>query len=56
MNMDNNTLQQLTQVYNTLLLVHTCGEDSFLMTDCMRTFATVLKNNIEKNKIQIQEE
>ena len=36
--MDKNTLQQLVDVYNNLLRVHTCGEDSFIMTDCMRAF------------------
>lgn len=34
--MDKENLQQLANIYNNLLSVHTNGEDSFVMTDCMR--------------------
>ena len=46
--MDNNTIQQLVNIYNNLLQVHTCGEDSFIMTDSMRALFNVIKNNAEK--------
>lgn len=36
-------IQQLINIYNTMLQVHTCGEDSFLMTDCMRLFFKTIK-------------
>lgn len=36
-------VQKLISIYNTLLQVHTCGEDSFLMTDCMRAFCQTIK-------------
>ena len=35
-------LVQLTGIYNTLLTVHTKGEDGFVMTDCMRALQQVL--------------
>lgn len=35
-------LVQLTRIYNTLLTVHTKGEDGFVMTDCMRALQQVL--------------
>lgn len=43
-------LQGLSKVYNNLLLVHTCGEDSFLMTDCMRTFYDILTKMVEEQQ------
>lgn len=55
--MDNSTLQQLVGVYNNLLRIHTCGEDSFIFTDSMRALFNIIKNNAgsEKQK-QIEEE
>lgn len=35
-------LQQFANIYNTLLTVHTCGEDSFAMTDCMRAMQKLI--------------
>lgn len=35
-------LQQLVNIYNSMLAIHTAGEDSFLMTDCMREFQKVI--------------
>ena len=48
--MNNNTLQQLVAIYNNLLRVHTCGEDSFIFTDSMRALFTVIKNNANNEK------
>ena len=36
MNMDN--AQQLTRIYNTLLMVKTSGEDTMLMGKCIEAF------------------
>ena len=47
-------IQMLVNIYNTLLSVHTCGEDSFTMTDSMRTLYKFIdskqKEYIEKQK------
>jgi hypothetical protein len=29
-------LETLSRIYNTLLLIKTCGEDTMMMTDCLR--------------------
>lgn len=47
--MNDNIMQQLADIYNNLLRVHTCGEDSFIMTDCMRNLFGVIKQLAEKN-------
>lgn len=31
-------LEQLTRIYNTLFLVHTKGEDTIIMGDCLKAF------------------
>ena len=49
--MDNNTLQQLATIYNNLMQVHTCGEDSFMMTDCLRALFSIIKNNANKEQV-----
>ena len=54
--MDNNTIQQLVNIYNNLLQVHTCGEDSFIMTDSMRALFNIIKNNAEKNQQILKQE
>ena len=53
--MNKNILQQLADVYNNLLRVHTCGEDSFIMTDCMRTLFSIIKDSAEKEKLTLEE-
>lgn len=50
--MNKEELQQLANIYNTLLSVHTCGEDTFIMTDCMRA----LSNYIMTKQKELQEE
>ena len=42
-------LIQLTRIYNTLLNVHTKGEDGFVMTDCMRALQQVIVEINESN-------
>lgn len=49
-------IQQLVQIYNNLLQVHTCGEDSFLMTDCMRALYQVIKENASASQGETKEE
>ena len=40
--MNMNEANQLTRIYNTLLLVKTSGEDTILMGKCLETFQTFL--------------
>lgn len=35
-------LQQLANIYNALLGVHTCGEDTFTFADCMRALQQMI--------------
>lgn len=54
--MNENNIQQLIKIYNTLLQVHTCGEDSFVYTDCMRALLSIIKNNAnEKQELKEKE-
>jgi hypothetical protein len=47
-------LTQLTRIFNTLLNVHTCGEDTLIMSDCVRALQQIIveenKKNEEENK------
>ena len=44
-------LQQLVNIYNSMLSVHTCGEDSFAMTDAMRALQqTILEVSKQDQK------
>ena len=42
--MEQKDLQQLVNIYNTLLALHTSGQDSFIYTDAMRSFETFIMN------------
>lgn len=48
-------IQMLVNIYNTLLSVHTCGEDSFTMTDSMRALYKFIDNK-QKEYIEKQKE
>ena len=43
----------LTQIYNTLTLVHTNGEDTIIMGDCLKSFYSFLMSHKEN---QLKEE
>lgn len=45
--MDFNTVQALANVYNNLLRVKTSGEDSFIMTDNLRSLFGIIKQQAE---------
>ena len=49
---------QLTRIYNTLLLVHTSGKDTKLMSQCLEAFETFFAQTvITEDKItKIKEE
>lgn len=42
--MNDNQLNKLTRIFNTLKLVNTCGEDTVIMAQCL----TALKDFIEE--------
>ena len=42
--MNKELLLQLTQIYNTLNLVHTNGEDTKIMSKCLEAFELLLIN------------
>ena len=51
--MNQNDLEFLTRIYNTLLLVNTKGEDTMVMGECLRAlqnFVLTKKQEIENNK------
>lgn len=51
--MNKEELQQLANIYNILLSVHTCGEDTFIMTDCMRALSNFImtkQKELQENK------
>lgn len=49
---------QLTRIYNTLLLVHTSGKDTKMMSQCLEAFETFFAQAIitEDEMIKIKEE
>ena len=49
---------QLTRIYNTLLLVHTSGKDTKMMSQCLEAFETFFAQAIitEDEMIKIEEE
>ena len=57
--MNYNDLQNLTNIYNTLLLVSTRGEDTILMGNCLsalRAFVLTKKEEFENNQnIKVEE-
>ena len=40
--MTNEQKMRLAQIYNTLMTVQTSGENSFIMTDCMRALQALM--------------
>lgn len=42
---------QLSKIFNTLKLVHTCGEDTVLMCDCLRAIDQMLKDCEKKEDV-----
>lgn len=42
--MNMNDANQLTRIYNTLLLIKTSGEDTITMGNCLQAFKTFLSN------------
>ena len=56
--MNREKAEQLTRIYNTLLLVHTSGKDTKMMSQCLEAFETFFAQAIitEDEMIKIKEE
>lgn len=54
--MDNNNFIQLKRIFNTLKLIHTCGEDTVLMGKCLEAFDGLINDIQTQNAINIEEE
>lgn len=52
--MNENKLEMLSRIYNTLLLINTKGEDTMMMSDCLKALRSFLMN--EQNELSRQEE
>lgn len=48
--MNKEQIAQLMRIYNTLLMVHTNGEDSFIMTDSLRALESLIKEAQKENE------
>lgn len=44
------TKEYLQRIYNTLLLIHTKGEDTLTMADCLRALAQVIETLPQEEK------
>lgn len=55
--MNMNDANQLSRIYNTLLLVHTSGEDTVIMGECLKKFKEFLSQvSIYEDNIDEKEE
>lgn len=49
--MDINNYTQLKRIFNTMKLIHTCGEDTVLMSDCLQALKILIENiQIDENQ------
>lgn len=51
--MNTNEIQKLVNIYNALLSIHTCGEESFIMVDCLHSLRNIIQE--QSNKPQTEE-
>lgn len=42
--------EQLSRIYNTLLLINTKGEDTLIMADCLKALKNYIMENQEEKK------
>lgn len=48
-------VKSLTQIYNTLLLVSTRGEDTVIMAECLKALQRVIEEGAKEAGLSIQE-
>lgn len=51
----NNHVEQLTRIYNTLLLINTKGDDTLVMADCIRAFKQEIEQMTQEANAQVEE-
>lgn len=53
--MTENYVRNLTQIYNTLLLVNTRGEDTIIMAECLKALQQVIENGAKDVGLTLQQ-
>ena len=53
--MKENQVKNLTQIYNTLLLVSTRGEDTVIMAECLKALQRVIEEGATEAGLSVQE-
>ena len=53
--MKENQVKNLTQIYNTLLLVSTRGEDTVIMAECLKALQRVIEEGAKEAGLSVQE-
>lgn len=43
-------LKKLTDIYNATLDVHTCGQDSWILSDCQRSLHKLIQELIQEQR------
>lgn len=53
--MKEHQVKSLTQIYNTLLLISTRGEDTMIMAECLKALQRVIEEGAKEAGLQVQE-
>ena len=54
--MKQENLQQLADIYNSLLQIHTRGEETLVMADCMRALFNIINDEAKEAQSKKNEE
>lgn len=46
--MSENQVQKMTQIYNTLLMISTRGEDTMIMAECLKAFQQLIEEGAKE--------
>ena len=53
--MTENHVKSLTQIYNTLLLISTRGEDTMIMAECIKALQRVIEEGAKEAGLTVQQ-
>lgn len=53
--MNKEKIETLTRIYNTMLLINTKGEDTIIMSDCLKALRSFIAS-VEQEQVQNQQE
>ena len=53
--MSENYVKNLTQIYNTLLLISTRGEDTLIMAECLKALQGIIEAGAKENGLTVQQ-